>query len=266
MTSGADGGSPAGGKPDLRRDDAAASQDLTHKRLQRAKWKIRILEKKIDMMLAASCPDIPAEKLIGMSKSKDGQDLFVAVRSGFKRSGFFVEFGGADGIVGSNTYMLEKCLGWQGVLAEPARFWHAKLRQNRTCHISESCVWKASGERITFSEHAGNPELSTIASFSRGSEGATYDVETVSLSDLLDSFDAPEFIDYMSIDTEGTEFEILASLDWTERRFGIVTCEHNHKPYKADIRKLMESHGYVRVMEEFSRNEDWFVLTPDNLR
>ena len=62
-------------------------------------------------------------------------------------------------------------------------------------------------------------ELSTIDLFSNSDmhsqmrkQGRKYQVKTISLEDLLDKYDAPLVIDYLSIDTEGSEFEILSSL------------------------------------------------------
>ena len=89
------------------------------------------------------------ENLLKM-KSQIGQDLFVLSETGFKRNGYFVEFGAADGINLSNTYMLETEFGWQGVLAEPGKVWHSRLTANRTGPIEMKCVWRVSGETLQF--------------------------------------------------------------------------------------------------------------------
>ena len=44
--------------------------------------------------------------------------------------------------------------------------------------------------------------------------GAKYKVETISLNDMLELHNAPLIIDYLSIDTEGSEYEILSCLDF----------------------------------------------------
>ena len=78
------------------------------------------------------------------SKAQLKQDVFALIENDFKRDGFFVEFGAANGVHLSNTYLLEKEFGWRGILAEPARMWHADLQRNRTCAIEMDCVWSKS--------------------------------------------------------------------------------------------------------------------------
>ena len=53
------------------------------------------------------------------SKSQYKQDIFVLSELGFKRNGFFVEFGATDGLDLSNTYLLEKQLAGMGYLQNP---------------------------------------------------------------------------------------------------------------------------------------------------
>ncbi|MEI7932321.1 MAG: methyltransferase, partial [Alphaproteobacteria bacterium] len=89
-----------------------------------------------------------------VSSAQNFQDLFIALYHQHARGKFFVEFGATDGVALSNTLMLERELGWSGILAEPARGWHAALRQNRRGVIDTRCVWKASGETIDFIEPA----------------------------------------------------------------------------------------------------------------
>jgi len=200
------------------------------------------------------------------SSSQIGQDMFVLAELGFKRDGYFVEFGATNGKDLSNTYMLEKEMGWTGIVAEPAMVWRDDLINNRACKISFDCVWSKSDEMLEFNE-VGAAELSTIESFSESdghaqsrTNGKKYNVYTVSLLDLLNQFNAPKEIDYLSIDTEGSEFEILSAFDFDAYKIKVITCEHNFTPMRGKIMELLESKGYTRKYPEFSRFDDWYVL------
>jgi len=204
-------------------------------------------------------------RLLKKSKSQFRQDLFVVAESQAKSNGFFVEFGATNGVDLSNTHLLEKEFGWSGILAEPARIWHQDLANSRSCHIERKCVWSASGSTVIFNE-ASYPELSTISSFSSSDQysgtrrfGKTYEVETISLTDLLEKYAAPKKIDYLSIDTEGSEFEILSTFDFEKYEFGVITCEHNFTPIRDSVHDLLVSKGYVRKFQELSQHDDWFV-------
>lgn len=194
------------------------------------------------------------------------QDLFVLYVFQEKRGGYFVEFGGADGVVLSNSLLLEKRFGWNGIVAEPARCWHEALQANRRCHVARECVWHTTGETLDFSETIGAPELSTLAMKVEADSHALarqreerYTVTTISLEDLLRRFDAPRAIDYLSIDTEGSELEILSSFNFGRYDIGCITVEHNYTDKREAIRSLLEGHGYVRRFESLSRFDDWYV-------
>src|SRR5438132_962410 len=80
------------------------------------------------------------------------QDIFCLLLNRGKAGGFFVEFGASDGRLISNTLLLESEFGWQGILAEPARSWHAGLKKNRKCKIDHRCVWSESGKKLDFAK------------------------------------------------------------------------------------------------------------------
>lgn len=199
------------------------------------------------------------------SKSQLRQDLFVLTELKFKTNGFFVEFGATNGIDLSNSYLMEKEFGWTGILAEPAKCWHSDLKKNRNCYINTDCVWKDSTSMLTFNE-VDIAELSTINKYSDTDYhkdarklGKTYDVKTISLNELLEKYNAPKVIDYLSVDTEGSEFEILSNVDFSKYSFKIITCEHNYSPMREEIFNLLSTHGYTRVYENLSMFDDWYI-------
>lgn len=205
------------------------------------------------------------------SKSQLKQDIFVLTELNFKEDGYFVEFGATDGVGISNSWLLEKRFGWQGIVAEPSQYWHSKLQANRSCNIDLDCVWSRTGEKLVFNEvnRVGapyGPELSTIDSFSdtdthsiSRQHGRKYEVNTISLEDLLIKYNAPSTIDYLSIDTEGSEFEILNNFNFNKYDIKIITCEHNYTPMREKIYDLLTGIGYQRKCEDVSQWDDWYV-------
>jgi FkbM family methyltransferase len=206
--------------------------------------------------------------LLPRSNSQLRQDLFVLTEYGFKRQGYFVEFGATNGVDLSNSRLLAEEFDWKGILVEPAKVWINQLRLNRPeSHIETLCVWKETGSKIDFVETDAS-ELSTLKMFSDRDvhgelrrKGKTYEVSTISLNDLLKKYHAPKQIDYLSIDTEGSEFEILNAFDFSEHSFGVITVEHNHTLQRELIYTLLTSKGYKRVYETISNIDDWYIKT-----
>jgi FkbM family methyltransferase len=203
--------------------------------------------------------------MITSSKSQLFQDLFVIEKLNWKTNGYFVEFGATNGKDLSNTYLLEKDFAWDGILVEPGKNWHNELRANRNVYISTKCVWGSSGEMIKFNQ-TKYPEFSTIESLSDFDGMASsrvsqdqYFVETISLQALLENANAPKYIDYISIDTEGSEYEILRAFNFSHYKFGILTIEHNHNQNESKIDELLSRNGYNRVHREISNFDGWYL-------
>jgi FkbM family methyltransferase len=178
-----------------------------------------------------------------------------------------VEFGACDGVHLSNTYLLEKTLAWRGVVAEPWPAWHQTLKEARTCLIETRCVWSSSGAKIKFSGISKDPVLSTASELLYGDLHANerksggqeeIEVETISLNDLLHNSQAPRDLDYLSMDTEGSELRILESLDFSRWQPKIITVEHNYSAQREQIYRLLSAQGYGRELEPFSKWDDWY--------
>jgi len=221
-----------------------------------------------DALFLNAMPDHHLKQLLSLSpnsKSQIRQDLFVLSTLDFKRNGFFVEFGATNGMDLSNTWLLEKSFNWNGILAEPAKIWLEELHKNRTATIDERCVWKRDGELLEFLE-ATHPELSQLMSDKENDfhskdrvSRKTYSIESVSLGRLLQEHRAPKVVDYLSIDTEGSEYEILRKFNFKSHQFNCITVEHNFSEQREKIFKLLSSAGYHRVYVEVSGFDDWYI-------
>ena len=149
-------------------------------------------------------------------------------------------------------------------MAEPNPRQWKDIREHRNVQFEEKCVWSESGDRLSFVD-AG--DLSTISRFSdkdmhsntRGGKRC-FEVETISLTDMLEKYDAPSIIDYLSIDTEGSEFEILQAHNFKKFKFNIITVEHNYTEQRKKIFELLTANGYIRKYTELSHFDDWYVL------
>ena len=204
-----------------------------------------------------------------LSTSQNYQDVFAAVTNKFQ-PGFFVEFGATNGVDGSNTLLLEKLYGWTGLLAEPNPACQDDLAKNRIADISQLCIHNETGLQLPF-VIAQEPDLSTLQGYVNDDEHADkrnkntnlIDVETITLFDFLNKFETPKVIDYLSVDTEGSEYDILKKFfeeNNNKYTFGAVTVEHNYNVEKRDsIYSLMVANDYKRVLTEFSRWDDFFV-------
>jgi FkbM family methyltransferase len=200
------------------------------------------------------------------SQSQIDQELiaFLLVGSG-GGGGYFVEFGACDGIFASNTYYLEKSQGWTGVLSEPIPHWYEDLKNNRTAKSYPFAVSAHHQGSVEFIE-ANEPGLSTIQGYEDTDrhrllrvDGKRYTVETRTLSDLLHLADSPRQIDYMSMDTEGSELDILATFPFDEYTFRFISIEHNDSDNRNHIKDFMNLKGYREILPEFSGGEWWFI-------
>lgn len=203
-------------------------------------------------------------KRLGQSHAQLFQDIFVLHALNDKRDGYFVEFGATNGVSLSNTLLLEQSFGWTGIVAEPAAKWQDALKLNRSCAIDGRCVWSKSKEALRFRE-APEAEFSSLAITSDRDRNAPtrrdsteYLVQTVSLSDLLNEHEAPCTIDYLSIDVEGAELDILQAYDFS-RQFRVITVEHNFSAQRDPIHRLLTSKGYKRIFDSLSAWDDWYI-------
>lgn len=184
------------------------------------------------------------------------QDLWVALKvGGGKRDGYYVDVGSADGEEISNTYLLDQ-MGWKGICIDP----FPKNMKRRTCQVFKQPVFSESGKKVQFraAGDLGGIESDLGKYKERLADAPLVEFVTATLDEILEQAKAPKWIDYMNIDVEGAEVDVLRGLSLDRYEIGSLTVEHNYEPEKRDqIRQILEAKGYVRVRSW--EVDDWYV-------
>lgn len=170
------------------------------------------------------------------------QDMFVLSILDGKEKGYFLEIGAFDGAFLSNTYLLEKSFGWNGIALD----------------IKESA-------KISFEAHR------------RTSKMIVGDALTLDYSSLLKENDAPKIIDYLQLDIEpqANTLECLKRIPFDEYQFRVITYETDYYDTSSsreeshriltESREILKSNGYELVVGNvcnISKEdpfEDWYI-------
>lgn len=166
--------------------------------------------------------------------------------------GFFVDIGAHDGLSGNNTKYFEE-IHWDGICIEPHPKVFKNLAANRTCRVENVAIWKEDTE-IDFLAVSGYPEmLSGIVESYDPRHRARVEREIVSMggsSELVkvkalkfDSLGLPSKIDFLSVDTEGSELHILDNVDFSRYDIRVICVENNFMDPLYE--KFFNDRGYV---------------------
>jgi FkbM family methyltransferase len=191
--------------------------------------------------------------------SQNGQDKFVAQLFGKKRGGTFLEIGAFDGETYSNTAMLERSYGWQGICVEPLPDAFAKLSSARSCICVNAAAGATGGNKLRFEAIDGYGAMLSGRTDTRptahdvriGREQQqhqfarrTIEVETVRAADLLATHGIST-VDYVSIDVEGAELECLKGLFAPGLTVRCIGVENNYADQ--DVHRYLVGQGFVRL-------------------
>jgi hypothetical protein len=186
--------------------------------------------------------------------SQIGQDEYYIEKIIHRRKGgTFLDVGAHDGIRTSNTYALEKYLGWTGVCIEANQELAEQCKVNRPgSHTIHAAVWGEEKEVVFQLPVSGNDFLSRIGGISFNENYFPQDfVQTIDtkmtarpLRDLLGP--GRHHFNYFSLDIEGAELEALRGIDWDNTSFDYIAIEFGHREeFRRAIELFMAAHDYV---------------------
>jgi FkbM family methyltransferase len=232
-------------------------------------------------------------------QSQMGQDLFLN-RWLFKNCGpgFFVDVGAFDGQLGSNTFFFEKRLGWSGMAFEPNPPAFEALRRTRSCQAIQGCAYNRDGE-VSFLALADNApsrrtkELLRPANFSSLALDPAHGAVMLSgIHEHIDNMPRVEqvrelwrlnqsvvtvhchridsvlaehgvsTVDYLSIDVEGAELQVLEGIDFTKIRVNVIGVERSRcfpNVYRLLVDAGFDYHGLLFFDEIFVHRDPRFT-------
>jgi len=185
-----------------------------------------------------------------------GQDQFVdQIVFREQRGGTFVDIGANDGVALSNTYFLETVRGWTGLCVEPQPTVFAALRAARRCDCVEGCAATSDGEAAftivdgVSNVLSGRPDVFPDGHAARIAESVRVEGGLVR-SIIVRCYEVNALIrrhgltsvDFLSIDTEGGEAELLAAIDLDRFRVRAIAIENNYADRR--IERALDARGY----------------------
>ena len=225
--------------------------------------------------------------------SQVGQDRWVINILNNKKNGYFLDIGAHDGKYLSNTYLLEKKYGWNGLCIEGNENVIERLKNNRSC----KCVYGLLDSQVkdvkflVYDKDYQTGVFSKILSDQEAKEiKKTYDPEknkflikdkkTTLITNILKENNVPKEIDYLSIDIEGKEINVLETFPFNEYKVKCITVEHNepHEGPKRQniIRNILTKNGFSYVKGNDDVNnwghgpiDDYYInekLIPNNYK
>jgi FkbM family methyltransferase len=177
-----------------------------------------------------------------------------------KSNGIFIDIGAHDGISLSNTYYFEKNLNWTGLCIEPHKDVFTLLKKNRNCYL-ENVAISDSEKNVKYLKISGAPEMLsglvdnydprhieriTNETINNGGSIDIVDMKCVSLNSLLEKYNI-NHIDYMSIDVEGAELDILKGINFNKYDINYITIEDNYPDSSSEWHNLLKKNNYKAI-------------------
>ena len=203
--------------------------------------------------------------------SQSGQDKII--KNSFfrsKKNGYFVEIGAFDGVLGSNCIHFEKSMNWEGIAIEPSKIHFEKLSKNRNCKVLIAAISSTEKDVEFIEVIEGLTQMSGI-------DDDNYSAKLIIENNKKNKFNKNKMktstfeksiltkeIDYLSIDIEGAELDVLKSINFQEYIIKVISVENN-SPEKINFNSFLKENNFSffdRVgQDEIFYNNNFFKLS-----
>ena len=202
--------------------------------------------------------------------SQSGQDKII--KNSFfrsKKNGYFVEIGAFDGVLGSNCIHFEKSMKWKGIAIEPSKIQFEKLSKNRNCKVLNEAISSTEKDVEFIEVIEGLTQMSGIDDDNYSSKliiennkKNKFNKNKMKTSTFEKSILTKE-IDYLSIDIEGAELDVLKSINFQDYIIKVISVENN-SPEKINFNLFLKENNFSffdRVgQDEIFYNNEFFKL------
>ena len=203
-----------------------------------------------------------------MSKynSQERQDEYLETKifKNFKH-GIFVDVGAHDGITINNTLYFEKYNNWTGINIEPISEIYEKLKINRPNCINLNCAVSNTNGIQEFIENKGYTEmisglkeyydprhknrLDNENNFFK-SKSFVVNVNCKRLEDIFEENNVKK-VNYLSIDVEGAEFEVIKSINFDKVFIDVIAFENNYMDKSIPIINYLFKKNFILLNMSF---------------
>lgn len=231
----------------------------------------KFMLKKIKYIFKEICPPIVWKIIKNYIKKNETEYKYYGLNQLDKKlesfinfdNGYFVELGANDGINQSNTYYFEKYRGWSGILIEPVGQKYLECLNNRSdknkifCNACVSFDYQEKFVELIYSNlmtiaenlenQISNPKehaLKGIQYLDPNEKNYTFGSVAKTLNSILKISKAPKKIDFLSLDVEGSEMEVLKGVDHNEFRFNFICVETKDKE---KLTNYLYKYNYILV-------------------
>eukprot|EP00177_Eucheuma_denticulatum_P004076 GFKZ01007382.1.p1 GENE.GFKZ01007382.1~~GFKZ01007382.1.p1 ORF type:complete len:299 (+),score=41.99 GFKZ01007382.1:202-1098(+) len=192
-----------------------------------------------------------------MMFSQMGQDYYLYTRhfSKLGRRGVYLDVATNDPVAMSNTFFMESCLGWKGLCVEAHPQYLGAIHRWRNCALVPMCVSDKDGRKVEFALDRG---LSGVVETNKNKprwERLGTRVESIKMACSTMKVEMERYgvkvVDYLSLDVEGHELNVLKGIDWDNVKINVMTVEAQGDRLR-QVEEFLKGKGYLRHVPDLS--------------